>query len=31
MRYGLERTYLLLESVPNSKLSSLFTENKYNR
>ena len=27
---GLARTYLLLEPVPNSKLSSLFPENKYN-
>ena len=29
IRCGLARTYLLLESVPNSKLSSLFPENKY--
>ena len=31
IRCGLARTYLLLESVPNSKLSSLFPENKYTR
>ena len=29
LRLSLTRTYLLLESVPNSKLSSLFPENKY--
>ena len=28
IRCGLARTYLLLESVPNIKLSSLFPENK---
>ena len=31
IRSGLARTYLLLESVPNSKLSSLFPQNKYTR
>ena len=31
IRCGLAHAYLLLESVPNSKLSSLFPENKYTR